>query len=907
MALPLFPSPSPSSSSSLIPCNLILPLPHQRAHFKLYAHLPISTHNGEISPQLEPHADPTEIKKNRKKKKIRPSFYEQTLERWSLRISSQRSKYPWEKKKDDGPSLTASSGLASDQFLDNSRDTHLSSGVNFENPEREFEVSEVGSFGSSEGGNFDKDEGSFRVQRGAAPWIQKETAPWVHGGKSRQGRRSGGEHENKDEASDHNESKCNPNENDDVKPKVDRNDSRHDAIDTIAENSMATLEFDAQSGKSSVSLIVDELKSSLDEDKPSPDNASSTSHDVVKLLGSVPFPWESSNGRNGEKFHKRSNTELAEKTIPEHELQRLRNAALRMKERMKVGAAGVTEALVESIHKKWKVDEVVKLWFAGPPTLHMKKTHEILERKTGGLVIWRSGSSIVLYRGMTYELPCVQSYSKLAATDSSHKTIDAAKNTMNHFIKDSKPSDLSKESAENFDIDSFLDKLGPRYRDWSGCNPIPVDADRLPGLVPGYTPPFRLLPYKTKGALKNRQMTSLRRLARTMSPHFALGRNRQHQGLAKAMVKLWEKSAIAKIAIKRGVPNTCNERMAEEIKKLTGGVLVSRNKEYIVFYRGNDFVTPSVRDVLVEKQKQAIVQQEEEEAARVRASVLISKPKISKGPLLAGTLAETLEANNRWGHQPSAEEREKTKRDLAIAKHTSLVRYFEKKLAFAKAKVRKAERALAKVQEFLDPAELPTDLETVTDEERYLFRKMGLKMRAHLLLGRRGIFDGTVENMHLNWKHKELVKVLVKGKSFAQVKQIAISLEAESGGVLISLDKTTKGYAIVVYRGKNYERPNTLRPKNLLTRRQALARAIELQRREALNHHISDLHERIQMLRSQLDNVEADKDVGNEHMHIIKYDTFHSDDDMEDEGEEAYLATYGSGDEDGGAASFDGL
>lgn len=98
--------------------------------------------------------------------------------------------------------------------------------------------------------------------------------------------------------------------------------------------------------------------------------------------------------------------------------------------------------------------------------------------------------------------------------------------------------------------------------------------------------------------------------------------------------------------------------------------------------------------------------------------------------------------------------------------------------------------------------------------------------------GRRGVFDGTIQNMHLNWKHKELVKILVKGKSFAQVKQIAISLEAESGGVLISLDKTTKGFAVVVYRGKNYERPYIMRPKNLLTRRQALARAIELQRRE---------------------------------------------------------------------------
>lgn len=136
--------------------------------------------------------------------------------------------------------------------------------------------------------------------------------------------------------------------------------------------------------------------------------------------------------------------------------------------------------------------------------------------------------------------------------------------------------------------------------------------------------------------------------------------------------------------------------------------------------------------------------------------------------------------------------------------------------------------------------------------------------------------------MHLNWKHRELVKILVKGKSFAQVKHYAISLEAESGGVLISLDKTTKGFAIIIYRGKNYQRPPTLRPKNLLTRRQALARSIELQRREvtslhlftsvlshrcctssdpslpqcvnfqALIHHISSLQEKIQILKSQL-------------------------------------------------------
>lgn len=44
------------------------------------------------------------------------------------------------------------------------------------------------------------------------------------------------------------------------------------------------------------------------------------------------------------------------------------------------------------------------------------------------------------------------------------------------------------------------------------------------------------------------------------------GRSRQHQGLAVAMVKLWERSSVAKIALKRGVQLTTSERMAEDIK-----------------------------------------------------------------------------------------------------------------------------------------------------------------------------------------------------------------------------------------------------------------------------------------------------------------------------------------------------
>jgi len=44
------------------------------------------------------------------------------------------------------------------------------------------------------------------------------------------------------------------------------------------------------------------------------------------------------------------------------------------------------------------------------------------------------------------------------------------------------------------------------------------------------------------------------------------GRNRKLQGLAVAIIKIWERCEIVKIAIKRGVENTDGEVMAEEIK-----------------------------------------------------------------------------------------------------------------------------------------------------------------------------------------------------------------------------------------------------------------------------------------------------------------------------------------------------
>jgi hypothetical protein len=53
----------------------------------------------------------------------------------------------------------------------------------------------------------------------------------------------------------------------------------------------------------------------------------------------------------------------------------------------------------------------------------------------------------------------------------------------------------------------------------------------------------------------------------------------------------------------------------------------------------------------------------------------------------------------------------------------------------AQKKIEKAERVLGKVETALKPTEGIQPPETITDEERFMFRKLGLRMKAFLLLG----------------------------------------------------------------------------------------------------------------------------------------------------------------------------
>lgn len=143
------------------------------------------------------------------------------------------------------------------------------------------------------------------------------------------------------------------------------------------------------------------------------------------------------------------------------------------------------------------------------------------QSRTGGIVIWRSGSSIVLYRGISYKLRCVRLFNEQtqANTDGETGSLKMKAPYLPDIAKH--PENLPEE--EQMSINGLLDELGPRFSDWSGREPVPVDADLLPSVVPDYKTPFRLLPHGVKHCLCNEETTNLRRFARTIPPHFALG------------------------------------------------------------------------------------------------------------------------------------------------------------------------------------------------------------------------------------------------------------------------------------------------------------------------------------------------------------------------------------------------
>ncbi|XP_057949834.1 chloroplastic group IIA intron splicing facilitator CRS1, chloroplastic isoform X2 [Malania oleifera] len=556
----------------------------------------------------------------------------------------------------------------------------------------------------------------------------------------------------------------------------------------------------------------------------------------------------------------------AELTLDRMLLERLRGEARRMRKWLKVKKAGVTQSVVDQIRFAWKESELAMLKFYLPLCRNMDRAREIVEIKTGGLVVWTKKDALVVYRGCSYQSASSASmdlrvgfsgvekasYSKMGlqmlGDNVSVSLIKSNGSTANgkmsiKDVEEETPSTgISMEYSIGFqpvsgtlyerEADRLLDDLGPRFIDWWRPKPLPVDADLLPEVVPGLKTPFRrLCPPHARSKLTDNELTYLRKLAHSLPTHFVLGKNQKLHGLAAAILKLWEKCHIVKIAVKLGIPNTNNKLMACELKHLTGGVLLLRNKFYIILYRGKDFLPCGIANVVADREMELKRCQFHEEAARLNGIKSFCRTnEVLTNSSITGTLSEFEEIQREYGDFRNGNwevevqvraEKERLKNEL---------RKQERKLFILKKKIEKSAKELWKLNSAWRPAEQDSDQELITDEERECFRQMGLKMESCLVLGRRGVFDGVIEGIYQHWKHREIVKVVTMQRRFSRVIYTARSLESESEGILVSVEKLKEGHAIIIYRGKNYRRPLKLASRNLLTKKSALRRSLEVQR-----------------------------------------------------------------------------
>ncbi|KAG7555446.1 YhbY-like superfamily [Arabidopsis suecica] len=519
----------------------------------------------------------------------------------------------------------------------------------------------------------------------------------------------------------------------------------------------------------------------------------------------------------------------AELILDEGLLNRLRREASKMRKWVNVRKAGVTETVVNEIRLIWKLKELAMVRFDVPLCRNMERAQEIIEMKTGGLVVLSKKEFLVVYRGG----PSYSSEETRSGQD-----------------------EISSSSLYEREADRLLDGLGPRYMDWWMRRPFPVDADLLPEVVNGYRTPSRRCPPNTRAKLSDEELTYLRNIAQALPFHFVLGRNHGLQGLASAIVKLWEKCIIAKIAIKWGALNTNNEEMADELKHLTGGVLILRNKYLIILYRGKDFLSDEVADLVDDRERLLRGYQHFEENKResdIEILEVVTNGKQLKETSKSGTLLEFQELQRKFGEK----ETRNLETEAEKARLEKELKSQEHKLSILKSKIEKSTMELFKLNTLWKPSERDDDIEIFTNEERECLRRIGLKMSSSLVLGRRGVFVGIMEGLHQHWKHREVAKVITMQKIFSRVVYTAKSLEAESNGVLISIEKLKEGHAILIYRGKNYKRPSSkLMAQNLLTKRKALQRSVAMQRLGSLKFFAYQRERAIEDLKVSLVNLQ---------------------------------------------------
>ncbi|KAG5227178.1 chloroplastic group IIA intron splicing facilitator CRS [Salix suchowensis] len=570
------------------------------------------------------------------------------------------------------------------------------------------------------------------------------------------------------------------------------------------------------------------------------------------------LPWVREERVGNWRLKKEKVVSKAELSLDKELLERLRGEAAKMRTWVKVKKAGVTQSAVDEIRLTWRTSELAMIKFYMPLCRNMNRARDIVEMKTGGLVVWTRKDIHVVYRGCNYQWKKNSNTAMIEESFPRNGGEEESKSAGILMEADLNTQPINGSLFER-ETDRLLDGLGPRFADWWMRKPLPVDADLLPEVVKGFRSPTRLCPPRMRSKLKDDELTYLRKLAQSLPTHFVLVSCRKEQKtsrLAAAILKLWEKTIIAKIAVKWGALNTSNEQMADELKSLTGGVLLLRNKFFIILYRGKDFLPGHVANVIVDREIALRKCQTNEEGARLKAIETFYVP---GGPTSrSGTLYEFQYFQIKF--QKTAKEDSEIQLEAYKEKLERELRNQEYRLRILKSKIEKPARDLAKLNCAWVPSERDADQGIMTEEERECFRKIGLKLRGSLVLGRRGVFEGVMEGLHQHWKHREVVKVITMQRVFSQVIYTATLLEAESDGILVSVDKLKEGHAIIIYRGKNYKRPLRLLKKNLLTKREALKRSILIQRVGSLKFFANQIERVISDLKLKLAELHGSKE-----------------------------------------------
>ncbi|VVA98382.1 unnamed protein product [Arabis nemorensis] len=177
----------------------------------------------------------------------------------------------------------------------------------------------------------------------------------------------------------------------------------------------------------------------------------------------------------------------------------------------------------------------------------------------------------------------------------------------------------------------------------------------------------------------------------------------------------------------------------------------------------------------------------------------------------------------------------------------------EEKILNKLTKARKKEERLMETMKKLEPAESSEtthDPEILTPEEHFYYLKMGLKCKNYVPVGRRGIYQGVILNMHLHWKKHQTLQVVIKTFTPEEVNEIAVELARLTGGIVLHVHE---GNTIIMYRGKNYVQPPTeiMSPRITLPRKKALDKSKCRDALRAVRKYIPRLEQELQLLQAQ--------------------------------------------------------